>query len=197
MIRAGRDVVDRAEIAVLAGMSESVAAKKKPWAAEGHPKPITTRRASNGFPTMWDKEQAKKFAAGETVPDLPERDSPDDLLNRFEAAELAGMTPAAWESGYQHGRLPADATKLGVPHWRRSTVEAVRDNPPTRGRPPGTPGRRHQDSQELTARIRKLVDQAAAAGTPLTNVDIAQRLQIHVNTVSSHLARIRSGDSGS
>lgn len=196
MIREGREVVDRAGIAVLAGMSESVAAKKRPWAAEGHPKPITTRRAANGYPTMWDKEQATRYAAGETVPSLPEQDSPSDLLDRFEAADLAGMSPGAWESAYQHGRIPADDTRLGVAHWRRSTVEAIRDNRPTRGRPPGTPGRRHQDSEELTARIRELLEQAAAAGAPLTNIDIAQRLQIHVNTVSAHRARIRSGDTG-
>jgi hypothetical protein len=97
MIRAGRDVVDRATIAALAGMSPSVAAKRKPWAAAGHPKPITTYRPANGRPTMWDKEQVEAFAAGQDIPQLPAHDSPDDLLDRFEAAELANMTPVAWE----------------------------------------------------------------------------------------------------
>lgn len=187
MIRAGRDVVDRATIAALAGMSPSVAAKKKPWAAAGHPEPITTYRPANGRPQMWDKEQAEAFAAGQDVPQLPAHDSPEDLLDRFEAAELAGMTAAAWESAYQHDRIPSDTEKLGVPLWYRRTVEAIRDNPPSRGRPPGTPGRRHRDSEELEQRIRELLNEP---GPQLSDPDIAQRLGVHVNTVFQHRTRI-------
>ncbi|WP_394614513.1 hypothetical protein JNUCC0626_32160 [Lentzea sp. JNUCC 0626] len=188
MIRAGRDVIDRAGIAALVGMSSSVAAKRKPWAVPGHPEPVTAYRPANGRPAMWDKLQATKFAEGKRVPDLPTHDSPSDLLDRFEAAELAGMTNGAWESAYQHGRIASDFEFFGVPHWYRRTVEAIRDNPPTRGRPRGTTGGRHQDSIELEQRIRNYVGEV---GRPMTNADIAQRMGLHLNTVAIHMARIR------
>lgn len=191
MIRAGRDVVDRAQIAALADMSPSVAAKRKPWAADGHPKPITTYRPTNGRPTMWDKEQAEAFAAGQTVPALPEQDSPDDLLDRIEAAELAGMTPVAWESAYHQGRFPSDTKKLGVPMWFRRTVEAVRDNPPVFKKPAGPTGKRQRKSQELEQRIRDLLNEP---GPRLSDPDIARRLGVHVNTVFNHRTRIEAAE---
>jgi len=191
MIRAGRDVVDRLQIAALANMSPSVAAKRKPWNADGHPKPITTYRPTNGRPAMWDKEQAEAFAAGLPVPQLPEQDDPDDLLDRFEAAELAGMTPVAWESAYHQDRFPKDTEKLGVPVWRRRTVEAIRDNPPVFKKPKGPTGNRQRRSQELEQRIRKLLNKP---GPRLSNPDIAQRLDVHVNTVSNHRRRIEAAE---
>ncbi|MGZ3140419.1 hypothetical protein ACVDFE_00080 [Lentzea chajnantorensis] len=195
MIRAGRDVVSRLEIAALHGQSEATAHKKKPWAQDGHPAPVTTRKAAQGYPTLWDRQQAEQFAASLEVEPLPEEDRPDDLLDRFEAAAVAGVKPEAWEKRYQNGRLPSDDERCGVPFWNRSTAERERDNPPTRGRPSGTTGGRRQDALDLEQRIRALLDEAAAAGTSLTNLDIARRLEVHVNTVGRHLARIRAESS--
>ncbi|GLY54862.1 hypothetical protein [Lentzea sp. NBRC 102530] len=191
MIRAGRDVVDRLQIAALADMSPSVAAKRKPWNATGHPAPITTYRPTNGRPQMWDKEQAEAFAAGQPVPQLPDQDSPDDLLDRFEAAELAGMTPVAWESAYHQGRFPSDDDRLGVPMWHRRTVEAIRDNPPAFKKPKGPTGNRQRRSQELEQRIRELLHEP---GPRLSDPDIAQRLGVHVNTVFKHRTRIEAAE---
>ena len=37
---------------------------------------------------LWDGEQIDAYTAGEPVPPLPAQDSPDDLLDRNEAANL-------------------------------------------------------------------------------------------------------------
>ena len=68
MIRAGREVVDRAEIARLHGMTPATAERRKPWSADGHPPPVHARRQ-----LLWDTEQATAYAMAEAAPAAPPR----------------------------------------------------------------------------------------------------------------------------
>ncbi|WP_112273638.1 hypothetical protein [Lentzea terrae] len=195
MIRAGRDVVDRAAIAQLHGLSESQANRRRPWAAEGHPTPVYAHKQH-----LWDTEQATAYANGEPIPALPEVDSSDDLLDRFEAAAVAGVAPNSWETGRSRGTFPTpDDVKHGVPFWLRSTVadfvrfraeRAERGGYNPSGRPKGTTGSRPAKSQDLEQRIRAVLAELERAGQPVVKADIARRLNINVSTLRYHLAEI-------
>lgn len=196
MIRAGRDVVDRAEIAQLHGLSESQANRRKPWAAEGHPKPVYARKQH-----LWDKEQATAYAKGEPVPALPEVDSPEDLFDRWEAADAAGVHENSWETGRSRGTFPApDAHKHDVPFWLRSTVEefvrfrAARGSYNPAGRPKGTTGRRPAKSLDLEKELRKMLGYLKRTGQPLVKADVARKLGINVSTLRYHLTQIEKDD---
>ncbi|MFI6100853.1 hypothetical protein ACIA8G_35335 [Lentzea sp. NPDC051213] len=200
MIRAGRDVVDRVEIMQLHGLTESQGNRNKPWRKAGHPAPVGSQRQ-----LMWDKQQATAFANGEPIPALPDTDAGEDLLDRIEAAQFAGMKPAAWESGHQRGTFPApDDHKFGVPHWYRSTITAFLQQRAERaanggynptGRPKGTTGSRPAKSLALEKRIRALLAKRVSAGQPpLSNVDLAQKLKVSVGTLRYHLGHINRED---
>ncbi len=199
MIRAGREVVDRHEVALLHGLTESQAHRQQPWRQAGYPAPVNGQRK-----LLWDKEQVVAFIEGRPIPalpaaDSPENGSPEDLLDRFEAAALAGLTPAAWESGHQRGTFPQpDDDKYGMPHWYRRTVEefvafrANRGSTNPSGRPKGTTGSRPAKSLELEQRIRELLAELERDGRPVVKADIARRLDIHVNTLNYHLGQMRN-----
>ncbi|GAB3902377.1 hypothetical protein GCM10029964_092760 [Kibdelosporangium lantanae] len=128
MIPHGRTPIDRLGIAELHNLSWSQARNfVKPWAQDGHPKPMSGRGKS-GQPFLWDLEQATAYAQHKKIPSLPTEPDPHDLLDRFEAAELAGVHPNAWEQDYYDGRVPeADARPYNVLMWFRKTVEAVKE----------------------------------------------------------------------
>lgn len=204
MIRAGRDVVDRSGIGELHGMTERQARRYKPWAADGHPASVTPRGGHQGYPELWDREQAEAFAQGAPVPEVPDArdhraDTPEDLLDRFEAAEVAEVKSVTWEMGHQRGRTPEpDAEPFGVPHWHRRTVEAyrakrgqLRTAPHPGGRPPGTPARRPPG--EVRAAIGVYLAEAAHAGTPVTTAEAARRAGVHYTTAHRHVTAIRRG----
>lgn len=204
MIRAGREVVVLAEIAALHGLNASQAKRRKPWAQQGHPQPVSTRRASNGYPTLWDREQARAYADGAPIPPLPEVDDELDLLDRFDAAKLAGVHPAAWEQDWHQGRgglPPADDERHGVALWQRRTVLAHREQrtaprvgPHPGGRPPGSPPRRPVG--HLAETIAALLADAAAAGERVTVREVARRAAVSYSTAHRHVTALRSGSTG-
>ncbi len=196
MIPVGRDVVDRAGIAELHGLTSRQARRAKPWDQPGHPASITPGRGTGGRPTLWDHDQAVAFAAGETVPQLPDASHDGDLLDRFEAAAEAGVAATAWEQDRYRGKVPApDEEVYGIPLWYRSTVTDYRDQrtvTPRRrggGRPPGSGEDRPR--AEIRAEVHQLLREAVDAGQPISTAAIARQLGIHYTTAIRHVHAIR------
>lgn len=214
MIPAGRRAVDQRGIAELHGLSVHQARRRRPWAASGHPAPLTRGRPRRGHPQLWDHEQAAAYAADPAapVPPLPEPGHPNDLLDHAEAAELAGIEPATWyfygwrdhqrhaePGGPEPVELvpPPDAEVFGTPHWHRHTVTAFRVErerraaAPRGGRPAGsTDGASRGEIATLVAELLTTADQT---GQPLTVAEIARRLGVHYSTAHNHVRRLDSG----
>lgn len=228
MIPAGRHAVDQRGIAALHGLSVHQARRSRPWAAHGHPAPLTRGRPRRGHPQLWDYEQAAAYAADPEapVPVLPEPGHPDDLLDKEEAAELAGIEPAAW---YFYGWLdrsrsedrdpqrrqltepgvgqpselvPApDEEVCGTPHWYRRTVDAYSAE---RERRAGAPrGGRPAGSTdgvargEITTRVAELLAHADQTGEAVSVAEVARRLGVNYSTAHKHVRRLRgNSDAG-
>ncbi len=206
MIPAGRRAVDQRGIAALHGLSVHQARRRRPWAALGHPAPLTRGRPRRGHPQLWDYEQAAAYAADPQapVPLLPEPGHPDDLLDGEEAAELAGIEPATW---YHYGWLddqrqqstdlvpPPDAEVSGTPHWYRHTVLAYRADrerragAPRGGRPAGSAD--GVTRGEITTRVAELLAHADQTGEPVSVAEVARRLGVNYSTAHKHVRRLR------
>ncbi|MFI8515302.1 DUF6292 family protein [Streptomyces sp. NPDC085460] len=164
MIRAGRlkYVQTMADLADALGKSLGTVRNTKPYAAQGHPAPISSPGARA---QLWDAEQTAAFYAGKPVPELPQADDDEDLLDRHEAAELLGIKPMSWNSYKQNPDL-ADGVVLvpegpkGTEHWPRRLVLAYRDSRPGRGagggRRPGSGDMVPRD--QILPRIAELLD---------------------------------------
>ena len=192
MIPAGRSVVTREGIAELHGLSWRQARRARPWAAEGHPEPLTRGRPTHSRPQLWDREQAAAFAGGAPVPALPVDPHAEDLLDRSEAAELAGVDPVAWERDIYRERVPEpDRTLHGGRYWYRATVQAWRAAHTVRqvggGRPPGRADTVQR--AQLPHRVRDLLEQEP----DIRIAEVARRLGVHYATAHRHVSRIRTG----
>lgn len=173
MIRAGRlqYVQTMSDLAAVLGKKLVTVRNQKPYAAEGHPKPISSPTSRAQF---WDSEQTKAYYAGEPIPELPQVDDDEDLLDRHEAAELLGIAPVTW-NGYKRDQDLVDGMVL-VPkrpedsedpkatkpteHWPRRLVLAYKNNRPGRG---AGGGRREGSGDmiprdEILPRIAALLD---------------------------------------
>lgn len=183
MIRAGRQVIDLHGIAELHGLTPANAKRERPWADTRHPKPLSKRNPTSKRPQLWDAEQAEAYADGRPVPRLPQHDDPDDLLDRFEAAELAEVSAEYWKRRHLSGRGPApDAAPYGVPHWTRRAVLADKaERAKTAGKAGGRPS-------TLRQRVEELVKQAERDKRPQPTADeLAAVLGVHRITVWRHL----------
>ncbi|MEV8536145.1 DUF6292 family protein [Streptomyces sp. NPDC051211] len=154
MIRAGRlkYVQTMSDLADALGKKLVTVRNQKPYAAEGHPAPISspTSRA-----LLWDAEQTKAFYAGKPVPALPAEDDDEDLLDRHEAAALLGVSVKSWNK-YKSDKDVAAGMVLvpkasddsdkdmaagagpvpkadGTEHWPRRLVLAYKNQRPGRG----------------------------------------------------------------
>ncbi|GGR41436.1 DUF6292 family protein [Streptomyces roseolus] len=153
MIRAGRlkYVQTMADLAEALGKSLGTVRNTRPYAAEGHPAPISspTSRAQ-----LWDAEQTAAYYAGKPVPELPRTDDDEDLLDRHEAAELLGVKPVSWNTYKQQDPDLIDGMVLvpegpqGTEHWPRRLVLAFKDKRPGRG----AGGGRRQGSGDMIPR---------------------------------------------
>jgi hypothetical protein len=143
MIPAGRTPLGTADIAKRMGK------KTLPrTVAEQLPEPIS-REGARTF--IWDSKQIEAKLADRKVPELPEKESPGDLLDREEARQEliklgVELKPEAWRSYINHGYAPKpDKEVCGVAHWYRRTILAWPDQRPGEGagggRPPGTGGK--------------------------------------------------------
>ncbi|MGW6571974.1 DUF6292 family protein [Streptomyces sp. NPDC054945] len=164
MIRAGRlqYVQTMSDLADALGKKLTTLRNQKPYAAEGHPAPISSPDARN---QLWDSEQTKAYYAGEPIPELPQVDDDEDLLDRHEAAELLGIAPVTW-NGYKRDQDLVDGVVLvpkgpkGTEHWPRRLVLAYKNSRPGRG---AGGGRREGSGDmiprdEILPRIAELLD---------------------------------------
>ncbi|WP_327286067.1 DUF6292 family protein (plasmid) [Streptomyces sp. NBC_00597] len=164
MIRAGRlqYVQTMSDLADALGKKLTTIRNQKPYAAEGHPAPISSPDARN---QLWDSEQTKAYYAGEPIPELPQVDDDEDLLDRHEAAELLNIAPVTW-NGYKNDPDLAAGVVLvpegpkGTEHWPRRLVLAYKNSRPGRG---AGGGRREGSGDmiprdEILPRIAELLD---------------------------------------
>ncbi|WP_371640981.1 DUF6292 family protein [Streptomyces virginiae] len=164
MIRAGRlqYVQTMADLAAALGKALVTVRNQKPYAAEGHPAPISSPKARN---QLWDAEQTKAYYAGEPIPELPQADDDEDLLDRHEAAELLGIAPVTWNTYKRDPELVAGVVLVpkgpkGTEHWPRRLVLAYKNSRPGRG---AGGGRREGSGDmiprdEILPRIAELLD---------------------------------------
>ncbi|MCX5115117.1 hypothetical protein OOK13_43095 [Streptomyces sp. NBC_00378] len=192
MIRAGRAALVRtlADLATAAGKTPKTFSNQKLHKLPGHPEPISSLRARV---LLWDGEQIDAYRAGLPVPPLPVQDSPDDLLDRNEAADLVGVAPRTWDRyanlpGMQPRPAPVDAA--GVEHWRRGDVLEWLEARPGPGSSPGRPA----GSRETTPRAGLSVRAAEllAREPTITAARAASELGVTADTAQRALARART-----
>ncbi|MEU2563174.1 hypothetical protein ABZ626_28095 [Streptomyces longispororuber] len=192
MIRAGRDHQVRrlADLAAAAGKSAKSFSNQKLHQVPGHPKPVSSPRARV---LLWDGEQVDAFHAGCPVPALPTKDSPGDLLDRNEAAELAEVEPRTWD---RYANLPGMRPRpqpvvvAGVDHWRRGEVLDWLAGRPGPGTSPGRPvGSREQAPRSsITPRAQQLLEREPT----ITATAAAAELGVTIGTAQRALARARA-----
>ncbi|GAA4527510.1 hypothetical protein [Amycolatopsis samaneae] len=217
MIPAGRTLITQEDIAALYDMSLRTAqrADPPPWNRPGHPAPVNADRGKT-HRKLWDAEQAKAFALGKAVPELPtvpeppEKGHPEDMLDRPEAAKAAGLSTATW-SRYEsmerqrtraegeHRLVPEPNREFGgEPFWFRRTVETYRaeradpDRKRGGGRPAGTTEKTPRG--ELAARVAELLNEQPD-GEPLSTPEIARRLGVNYRTAQRHVKAHREQNS--
>ncbi|WP_053640282.1 MULTISPECIES: DUF6292 family protein [unclassified Streptomyces] len=164
MIRAGRlqYVQTMADLADTLGKKLVTVRNQKPYAAEGHPAPISS---PNARAQLWDAEQTRAYYAGQPVPELPRVDDEEDLLDRHEAAELLGVAPVSWNTYKRDPNLAAGVVLVpagpkGTEHWPRRLVLGYKNSRPGKaaggGRPAGSGDMIPRD--EILPRIAELLD---------------------------------------
>ncbi|MFF9870295.1 helix-turn-helix transcriptional regulator [Streptomyces sp. NPDC013953] len=181
-----------ADLAEQAGVALKTYRNKGLHKLPGHPPPVSSSTAKV---LLWDGEQVDAFRQGAPVPPLPADDSPQDLLDRNEAAELAGVSPRTWDR-YENlpGVLPRPAaiSVAGVEHWRRGDIEQW-----LRARPgPGNPAGRPKGSTEQLPRVATgvRVRELLARNPRLTAAGAARELGISAGTAQRALAQARAAN---
>ncbi|MFZ3562692.1 MULTISPECIES: hypothetical protein [unclassified Streptomyces] len=189
MIRAGRrDVVQNsADLAEAVGVGLKTFRNQKPYEAEGFPAPISPPEAKG---KLWDGEQTAAYLAGAPVPELPETDDDEDLLERTEAAAFLNVSPKTWDSYKKDPRIAPHLEKVsGVEHCPRVVLRAYREKPassePAAHRPKGSGDMVPRD--QLHARISELLDDDPA----LTLATLTATLGIANSTATRALPRVR------
>ncbi|MEV6960681.1 hypothetical protein AB0M97_16070 [Streptomyces sp. NPDC051207] len=192
MIRAGRAHLVRtlADLAAAAGKTPNRLSSQKMHKRPGHPEPISSPRARV---QPWDGEQVDAYDAGLPIPPLPAQDSPDDLLDRNEAADLAGVAPRTWD---RYANLPgmrprpAPVHVAGVEHWRRGEILRWLAARPGLGSSPGRP----VGSRETTSRavIPVRAAEFLAREPSITAARVAAELGVAPSTAQRALARART-----
>ncbi|MEU6896342.1 hypothetical protein ABZ934_32315 [Streptomyces sp. NPDC046557] len=189
MIRAGRTefVVDRKGLAELMGVKWGTFRTVQPYTAPGFPDAISSAGAQV---LLWDRQQVEAHLAHRTMPALPLQDSDDDLLDRQEAAAMAGVQPRSWDGYKKDPRLATHTVKVcRVEHWPRGIVQRFTASRGVPSQPPGRPtGSGDMVPRDLLpGRIAKLLD-ADPAVTAAHTVDV---LGVSVTTAQKHLAQAR------
>ncbi|MFC9484605.1 hypothetical protein ACFTZM_00810 [Streptomyces hydrogenans] len=186
MIRAGRRryVQHSADLAAAMGISLGTFRNRRPYAADGFPPAIS---APDARVMLWDSRQTEAHLAGRSVPELPQDDSEDDLLDRSEAAALLGVTPKTWDTYKTDPHLAPHLTKVkGVEHCPRGPVQTFRESRSLAGRPKGSRDRIPRD--EILPRVGELLDAEPA----LTSAAVQQHLGVSAATAARALTRLRA-----
>ncbi|MEU4898874.1 helix-turn-helix domain-containing protein [Streptomyces sp. NPDC044780] len=188
MIRAGRQHLVRTKdmLAQDMGMAAGTFSNKKPYAAKGFPQPISSQRARL---LLWDSEQTAAFLAGDPVPDLPPAGSDEDLLDRYEAADVLGVEVKTWDKYKTDPQIAQHLVVVhGVEHCPRGIVRAFKDSRPGRQAATGRPkGSRNIPRDQLHDRIAALLDAAPA----ITINEVCDVLGVAYSTAQRALATAR------
>lgn len=194
MIRAGRlqYVQTMSDLAGALGKKLTTLRNQKPYAAEGHPAPISSPDARN---QLWDAEQTAAYYVGEPIPELPQVDDDEDLLDRHEAAELLGIAPVTWNTYKSDPDLTAGVVLVpegpkGTEHWPRRLVLAYKNSRPGRG----AGGGRREGSGDMIPRdeILPRIAELLAADPAVTVETVSDTLGItKFPTAHSGLATLR------
>lgn len=200
MIRAGRTPLSTADVAKRKGL------KALPrGAAQQLPAPISREGART---LIWDADQIDAYLTAQDVPELPEQESPEDLLDREEARAVLArlgveLKPEAWRSYINHGYAPKPDKEgeevCGVAHWYRRTILEWPDQRPGEGagagRPEGTgkpldpSAKRIARKEERKERIRAMLEDSS--GGQVTVKEIAEAEGISERQVQRLLGEIR------
>lgn len=121
MIPRSRPVVDGAGAALLLGIGYKTFRNTRVVTDPAFPPALNPGRRK----LLYDEAQVRAYAAEETLPELPEGEHPDDLLDDHETAAALGVAYATVRKDRDVGRLPAHVDVLGVPHYRRADLERV------------------------------------------------------------------------
>ncbi|MER6734582.1 hypothetical protein [Streptomyces puniciscabiei] len=192
MIRAGRRkyAQNSEELAAAMGVTIGTFRNKKPYADEDFPPLISSEGARV---KLWDSEQTAAYLAGRPVPELPQEDDEQDLLDRNEAAAELGVSPKTWDKNYKtHPQIAPHLTVIkGVEHCPRGIVQAFRtgkdasaDTSP-KGRPKGSGDMVPRD--EISARVGDLLDEDPA----VTLATVQERLGLSYAAAARALPRLR------
>jgi len=142
MIPAGRHAIDTAGVAQIRGVTLGALNNAKPYNEPDFPPQLNPHTRTG---RLWDEQQVRAHAAGKPIPPLPTEPHPNDFLDDREAAEYVGMALSSWMSAVQkqapavRGEKPRDF--YGVRHWRRATLDRIRDRRRPAGRPAGATDR--------------------------------------------------------
>jgi hypothetical protein len=192
MIRAGRRkyAQNSEELAAAMGVTIGTFRNKQPYADEDFPPQISSDGARV---KLWDSEQTAAHLAGRPVPELPQEDDEQDLLDRNEAAAELGVSPKTWDKNYKtHPQIaPHLTTVKGVEHCPRGIVQAFRagkdagaDAGP-KGRPKGSGDMVPRD--EISARVGDLLDEDPA----VTLATVQERVGLSYAAAARALPRLR------
>ena len=196
MIRAGRAHLVRtlADLAVAEGKSPKTFSNRKLHRVPGHPEPISSPSARV---LLWDGEQVDAYREGRVVPVLPVEESAEDLLDRNEAAELAGVEPRTWD---RYANLPGMRPRpepvvvAGIEHWRRGDVRDYCDSRPGPGSSPGRPAGR-RDAAPRTA-VPVIATEVLEREPAITAARLSAALGVSAGTAQRALAQARAAAVG-
>ncbi|MEU4266112.1 hypothetical protein ACYCCF_30245 [Streptomyces argenteolus] len=197
MIRAGRTPMGSADVAKRLDRK-----KLLPAVAKTLPPPISRSGAQT---RIWDFEQVEAHLTGREIPEIPETDSPDDLLDREEARlQLRNVIkPSAWAAYVAHDFAPSpDQNVCGVPHWKRSTILEWDANRPGEraggGRPKGSKDTKPRDRAadprlaRADARKERVRQMLLKTGPKLTTAEVAAAESITERQAARLLSELRS-----
>jgi len=191
MIQHGRDAVDVAGVAQLAGMPLST------WRRKRHTEFAATVAALPGSkrPLLYDVAQVHAWLAGNPLPQLETNPAPhpDDLLTDAEVAKVVGVSPGTVRDEAADGRMHPGEELAGRRFWRRAVAEERRDRPKAyRGRTPGAKNRQPRD-RPTDERARQVAAELAAAERGarkrVTAAELAERYGVSVRTAERTMAR--------
>lgn len=200
MIPAGVEPIDARGVAVVRGVSLSALRNSGLLDEPGFPAPLNAHRRRD---RIWDKAAVEAHTRGEKLPARPEQ-SPDDLLDDFEAAAAVGVALDTFVQ--QVDRLGAAERHIGVHglrYWRRGDLVRRHEQAPGRvGKPSGArdlaPRKRRGGPAPIAvksaARVAELaayLEGVSAAGRPRpTTRELADRYGVSIRTINRWLSTI-------
>lgn len=121
MIPHGRPVVDAEGAAKICGMAYKTFRNKGVTGDPEFPAPVNPGRRK----LLYDLEQVQAYADDRPLPELPQGERPEDLLDEHDAAEVLGVTYDTVRKDRDVGRMPEHVMVFGLVHWPRRVLARV------------------------------------------------------------------------